>query len=483
MVDTGEDVFLGLVGAVGANLKYFAEVISNQLLAYDYMTEVIQLTDIFPGLFPNRNDYGQSEFKRIHDYMEMGNTLRNKSQKNEILAMHAIAKISGLRKNEKYSNIKRRAFIFKSLKHPDEVKLLRKVYGDGFYLLGLHNTMEKKHSYLTTVKSISKLDTETLIDRDQNEEISYGQKLRDSYQLADIFINGSDHEKMCEESKRFIEILFGCPYHTPTPQEHNMFQAYTASLRSSDLSRQVGAVIANKYGDIIAQGFNDVPKAQGGLYNTNDKWDKRDFQIGHDSNREHKNEIVDKIIDSMKNKSSNLNLSKTQTKDLKPYLSKGIEDITEYGRSVHAEMEALLSAARVGVSIRGGTLYTTTFPCHNCTKHIVASGIVKIIYIEPYPKSLAKKLHEDSISIDKDKSQYVSFLPFLGVGPRRYFDLFSLKLSSGREVKRKDRDGKTIDFESKKKSIQLRLSEKDSTYIKAEKEITKVFNKKIKKLR
>ena len=50
-------------------------------------------------------------------------------------------------------------------------------------------------------------------------------------------------------------------------------------------------------------------------------------------------------------------LSEEQVKDLKEKLSKNIEDITEYGRAVHAEMEALLSATRTGVTVRGGTLY------------------------------------------------------------------------------------------------------------------------------
>src|ERR1035441_9924393 len=70
----------------------------------------------------------------------------------------------------------------------------------------------------------------------------------------------------------------------------------------------------------------------------------------------------------------------------------GLFDMTEYGRAVHAEMDALLTCARSGISPRNGTLYTTTFPCHNCTRHLVAAGIRRVVYIEPYPKSKATKL-------------------------------------------------------------------------------------------
>jgi hypothetical protein len=55
----------------------------------------------------------------------------------------------------------------------------------------------------------------------------------------------------------------------------------------------------------------------------------------------------------------------------------GFFDITEFGCSVHAEMEALLACARSGRSARGAILYTTTFVCHNCTRHIIAAGISK----------------------------------------------------------------------------------------------------------
>ena len=112
-------------------------------------------------------------------------------------------------------------------------------------------------------------------------------------------------------------------------------------------------------------------------------------------------------------------------------------DITEFGRAVHAEMEAMLCCAKVGVSPRGGTLYTTTFPCHNCAKHIVDVGIRRVVYVEPYPKGQAKELHSDSIEIEgpireeKDLKK-VQFQPFVGVGPRRYVDLFSIGFRGNR---------------------------------------------------
>lgn len=100
-------------------------------------------------------------------------------------------------------------------------------------------------------------------------------------------------------------------------------------------------------------------------------------------------------------------------------------DLLEFGRIIHAEMSAICDASRKGVSIEGATLYTTAFPCHLCAKHIVAAGIQRVIYLEPYPKSYASALHRDSIAVDDDgTTDKVRFDAFIGVSPFRYRDLF-----------------------------------------------------------
>lgn len=150
--------------------------------------------------------------------------------------------------------------------------------------------------------------------------------------------------------------------------------------------------------------------------------------------------------------------------------------ITEYGRSVHAEMEAILSCARAGISTIEATLYGTTFPCHNCTRHIVASGIDRMVYIEPYPKSKAKELHYDSISLlgeegranqdDRPERAKVKFEPFVGIGPRRYFDLFSMRLSTGFPIARKSEDGKVKKWDRDK--ARLRVPMLPTSYLQRE---------------
>lgn len=114
--------------------------------------------------------------------------------------------------------------------------------------------------------------------------------------------------------------------------------------------------------------------------------------------------------------------------------------LIEFSRSVHAEMDAITSLARAGgPSLRKATLYTTTFPCHSCARHIVAAGIKEVYYIEPYEKSMAQQLHDDSIIFEfpplQPKGQEdlldsatleekVRFLHFEGVAPRLFAELF-----------------------------------------------------------
>jgi deoxycytidylate deaminase len=107
----------------------------------------------------------------------------------------------------------------------------------------------------------------------------------------------------------------------------------------------------------------------------------------------------------------------------------------------------------LGISIKNATLYTTLFPCHNCTKHIIASGIKRVVYIEPYLKSLATQLHEDAITVDEPEAGKVRFEPFIGVGPYRFIDLFSQKTRIGIKLKRKDKNtGKVIKWQKDKAS-------------------------------
>jgi deoxycytidylate deaminase len=187
--------------------------------------------------------------------------------------------------------------------------------------------------------------------------------------------------------------------------------------------------------------------------------DARDYMQGFDANEHRRNEMVTRIIKKIDDKSNADELLARGKELLK---DTGILDITEYGRAVHAEMEALLACGRSGVITRNCTLYSTTFPCHNCAKHIIAAGILRVVFVEPYPKSLAMDLHSDAIYLAHEgnvqqKNGKVCFEPFVGIGPRRFLDLFSLNLSRGKKIKR-EKDGKLIEWQRATACVRVPLS-------------------------
>ncbi|MBS1719761.1 MAG: dCMP deaminase family protein [Armatimonadetes bacterium] len=61
-------------------------------------------------------------------------------------------------------------------------------------------------------------------------------------------------------------------------------------------------------------------------------------------------------------------------------------------RALHAEQNALLQAAQVGVSCEGATMYVTCQPCNNCAKMIINAGIRRVIYEGDYPDEFSKEL-------------------------------------------------------------------------------------------
>lgn len=53
-------------------------------------------------------------------------------------------------------------------------------------------------------------------------------------------------------------------------------------------------------------------------------------------------------------------------------------------RTIHAEVNAIAQAAKNGQSVNGATLYCTTFPCWNCFKSVVSSGIQELVFADSY---------------------------------------------------------------------------------------------------
>ncbi|PXW78486.1 cytidine/deoxycytidylate deaminase-like protein [Blastomonas natatoria] len=463
------ELVFGIAGPIGIDIDAISQTLTAALQSVDYLTVPIRITaeideEITDVIRPESADY-----ESVMSYkMDHASAVCRRYQSADTLMRFAMRAIrqhraslgSPNQSDEQPDQIPpedrvaaKTAYLIRQLKRPEEVDLMRKVYGRQFVLISAYGSADQRKRIIEQkLKRSLQLDVpeheisakaDKLIHRDMNEDGDvHGQHLRETFHRADVFIDGINKKEMEDKTVRFIEALFGKSDIAPTKSEYGMYAAKSASLRSSDLSRQVGAAIFTHDGELITQGCNEVPKAFGGTYWDGEEPDFRDIKMGHDPNDILKREVIRDLLERLlrggmlSEEAKNIGSSSdivdrlTQKRGADPKTGEGalhgaqITDLTEYGRVVHAEMCAICDAARLGRSIKGGTLYCTTFPCHNCTKHILASGISKVIYMEPYPKSKAKELHENEIEIENESSERVSYLPFLGISPYRYRDIF-----------------------------------------------------------
>lgn len=334
---------------------------------------------------------------------------------------------------------KPRAYILDSIRHPAEVQLLRHVYKDAFVLIGVVCEDERRVARIgEKYRDAGRTNALDFMKRDADAAEKHGQHVADAFHLSDYFVDNTvDRMKgvepnpdwdVVENLSRLVKILTHSELVRPTVAEMAMHHAHSAQMQSGCLSRQVGAAVVDIHGNVVATGTNEVPKAGGGVYGESFIQEPQDARCAKERlcrNVQEQNLIISELIAGLK-----------ELRELTPERKEGVArelrntrigELLEFSRAVHAEMDALLSAARKGVSLVGTRLFVTTFPCHYCARHIVTAGVDEVQYIEPYPKSQALNLHKDSIVIEHSGweppsrgGDKVLFRPFSGVAPQLY---------------------------------------------------------------
>lgn len=466
------ELVFAMVRAIGADSKHVLSKITSLLKDAQYDVGEIQLSERFKSVgFLSSTLKDAPENERYRTYMNAGDLLRSVTQRADAAAVLGIMGIRAQRQKFLAATEEKRrgrAYIMKSLMHPREVETLRRVYGSQLFVISVFAPRDVRVKRLA--KSIAESwgeaaerwspAAEELVNRDygipkSGDDIAkavpakFVIDVQKTFQKADLFISATAPDESAEAVKRFIELIFGYPFHTPTREEFGMCMAYSAAARSSALGRGVGAAILTPEGEVVSVGSNEVPRFGGGQYWPGDRPDGRTFVAGFDSSDRIRREMfsdllrrlyVDRAwaaghgnkddIDALNRVLNSLDLDKTVDAILASETTgkANVLDVIEYAREVHAEMAALTDAAKRGVSVRGCVLYCTTFPCHECARLIVSAGITRVVYIEPYPKSRVAELYEDSIGLADRRTELgnrVRFEPFVGIAPRRYFDLFS----------------------------------------------------------
>ncbi|MCK5017640.1 MAG: dCMP deaminase family protein, partial [Candidatus Peribacteraceae bacterium] len=173
-----------------------------------------------------------------------------------------------------------------------------------------------------------------------------GQQVKKCLEEVDYFmLNEGTLEEMKNKFEHFLKLNSG--EDRPTFDEVFMEIAYTWAARATCLRRQVGAVIAKDKQQLTA-GYNGAPR---GVPHCAELGGCLREKLGIPSGQRH-----------------------------------------EICRGTHAEQNAITQAAKFGINIEGATLYCNCFPCVICTKMILNSGIIKVIYDSDYDDPLSKEI-------------------------------------------------------------------------------------------
>lgn len=437
------NLIIALAGPYGAGCSSLAKELKDAVVNWPACHgEVIHVADLiqnsYEALTSELLDIPNIPSKKREILQSAGTNLRIKdpSLVGNLIATEIYKRGLSIEETKNVSDIGTLVFIVDSLKNLNDLKVLKRIYSNEFYLIFVHANKETRWGRITNYKSWNinnKSEFDRLDDIDSDEKLlkdvkDAGQQVRKLAAEADYYIvNNIDRNSLRKEGNRFLELFFESESNQPTLHERSMHVAYSASNGSYCLSRQVGAAIIDEEGNILSVGHNDVPKECGGLYSLENPDDKRCYNVGdrrciNDLNKEERFDKLTADISKEIGEIISIELIDNAIKHSE------FKDLIEYCRAVHAEMDALLNLCRVPrCSTVGKTMYVTTQPCHNCTKHILCAGLDKVIYIEPYPKSLAGELHSDSIildPIDGTCDNKLKFIPYPGVAPHRYHDFF-----------------------------------------------------------
>lgn len=487
------EIIIAFSGMMGSGISGMVKTFEKKFKKKGYDTKHLKLSDLIKdkyisvknNLSDNYLNYEDlnTDIKKLNYYeyiavqQSIGNYLREKYS-TSILSQYALnmilnnrigadihdkdieEKFDSILATAKDENIKRVTFI-DSIKNLDEYNLLKTVYNNMFYLIGVLCPERIRIDRILKDNDIGEKKLQILIDRDKKEDLDSGQQTLKVLQESDIFLRNISLETSNDSIERYVDLILGEPYLRPTVDEFGMFTAQAAAQQSGCISRQVGASIFSKYNDIISTGCNDAPIFGGGHYShlsmipDSELKDNRCCSL--DSDYKCKNtEELDKIREDIKTvvKDEIGETPKIDPDKLSNAIFKNtrIKSLIEFSKAVHAEMDAITTAARNGcISLRGATLYCTTFPCHLCATNIIASGIKRVFYIEPYLKSLAIDLHDDQVNFepknidpnDSENKNRVLFLPFEGVAPKQYLNIF-------KSCDRKEKDGTKKEYDIKK---------------------------------
>ena len=345
-----------------------------------------------------------------------------------------------------------------SLKNPFEIVFFKERYS-AYYTFSIHSKDEVIYSRFSNLEEIKEIHKKEMYQSDKekqkeslnSKEDFNSQNVIECIQRSDVYIDNNNDKKdtLYKQIFKYLSLIVHPGLITPTKDEMIMQLALNAKFNSGCISRQVGAVVLNKYDSIKSIGWNEVPEGQipcnlrshSELLNNSTLKDYSKYEKNTVRNRnQFKYIFLDKDDIKDKDKFKILSLKSTPNNQFYESNEEGLNDSfcfksvqnkidnnknQVYTRSLHAEENAFLQLAKYGNNeIIGGQLFTTASPCFLCAKKAYQLGIKRIVYIEAYPDIS----NEQVFDIGTQDIEMVHFRGAIGLAYQKLYEpLFSYK--------------------------------------------------------
>jgi deoxycytidylate deaminase len=281
-----------------------------------------------------------------------------------------------------------------------EIAKLRDIFGYRFTLFSILSSPDARWSRISSKYTDEKLtrgDFEDDDERDRDEDTVHGQQVELCLDKADILLNNQDDVSLSDYKRKILEyadLVLGDKRRGATQQEILMSMAFSSAHSSKCLKRHVGALVVDVRGQVVGVGYNENPIGTRPCVEE----PTYDFKCYRDNLRNlHFGDLANRGA-RCPQCGERLTLQQgppwrceaCQTKGEKTNLESFFfpDRAMSWCTAVHAEVSAILAAAE---RARGGTLYTTTFPCFQCAEKITQVGIKTVYYSEAYPDAHSGK--------------------------------------------------------------------------------------------
>lgn len=454
-------IILGFTGSIGSGCTY----ISNYLpkVAEEIKYKYFKLSDVI------RDHHKDSNNNISTSQMQDAGNLLRKNNEPGYLVFVLLNKIKNDPNIQKYD-----AIIIDGIKNVGEIQSLRQF--PFFFLFSVHSnyTIRCDRSIGVGKKFVGEEQFTTADDRDRLEKDNiYGQQVKKCNYLSDITILNNKKIPIVdnEQKKKFIGNIYNkyvklienlqsdnpSPASSPTVDELFMTNAYSLSRMSSCLKRKVGAVIVqtinanngsginrgkiSSFPIMVSSGYNEVPLGSYKCaYHPDFEKCYRDYlqeehakKIKYCPNcgvklnvktfcphcEKEKEGYIKYCKEYQKEIEDEFKCSNCNSRIFQEYLPGAKETpgkLLDMCRALHAEENALLNLMNKGRLCNGDlTIYVTTQPCNLCANKIVAAGIDRVVFDEPYPiKESEDILKEGNIKVNR----------FEGIKSTAYFKLY-----------------------------------------------------------